>query len=164
MVTVERRSGESDAQLLKRFRKAVAKSGRLSAVRRKRWYTSKSELRRLKKKKAIRRARRPLFSSLSSCAMEPTEPKTIAATTADISEIRLNLFIKPSSLSNLEFEKRERCIFNKRVPSVSKIISSKRHANPRKPLVADLRYLGAHFFHKEPKPRSTRYIWHHRKN
>jgi len=50
--------GESQEQLLKRFRKAVAKSGILSTVRRKRWYVTKSELRRIQKKKAIRRARR----------------------------------------------------------------------------------------------------------
>jgi len=50
--------GESQDQLLKRFRKAVAKSGILSIVRRKRWHVSRSELRRIQKKKAIRRARR----------------------------------------------------------------------------------------------------------
>lgn len=54
------RPGESQEQLLKRFRKQVAKSGILSAVRRKRWYVSKSELRRIQKKKAIRRLRRRL--------------------------------------------------------------------------------------------------------
>lgn len=55
---VELQPGESQEQLLKRFRKSVAKSGILSTVRRKRWYVSKSELRRIQKKKAIRRARR----------------------------------------------------------------------------------------------------------
>lgn len=50
--------GESQEQLFRRFRKAVAKSGVLSTVRRKRWHVSKSELRRIEKKKAIRRARR----------------------------------------------------------------------------------------------------------
>jgi len=55
---VELQAGESQDQLLKRFRKSVAKSGILSTVRRKRWYVSKSELRRIQKKKAIRRARR----------------------------------------------------------------------------------------------------------
>ncbi len=54
------RPGESQEQLLKRFRKQVAKSGILSAVRRKRWYVSKSELRRIQRKKAIRRLRRRL--------------------------------------------------------------------------------------------------------
>ena len=58
MAHVELQSGESQEQLLKRFRKSVAKSGILSTVRRKRWYVSKSELRRIQKKKAIRRARR----------------------------------------------------------------------------------------------------------
>jgi small subunit ribosomal protein S21 len=54
--TVVLRPNESPEQLLKRFRKSVAKSGILSTVRRKRWYVSKSELRRIQKKKAIRRA------------------------------------------------------------------------------------------------------------
>jgi small subunit ribosomal protein S21 len=44
--------------LLKRFRKKVAKSGVLSTVRRKRWFISKSELRRIQKKKAARRVKR----------------------------------------------------------------------------------------------------------
>jgi small subunit ribosomal protein S21 len=43
---------------LKRFRKKVAKSGILSTVRRKRWFISKSELRRIQRKKAIRRLKR----------------------------------------------------------------------------------------------------------
>jgi small subunit ribosomal protein S21 len=58
LAQVIRRPGESDQQLLKRFRKKVAQSRILSTVRRKRWYMSKSEQRRMKKKKAIRRARR----------------------------------------------------------------------------------------------------------
>ncbi len=58
MAHVDLQPGESQEQLLKRFRKSVAKSGILSTVRRKRWYVSKSELRRIQKKKAIRRARR----------------------------------------------------------------------------------------------------------
>jgi small subunit ribosomal protein S21 len=58
LVQVVRRPGESPEQLLKRFRKKVAKSGILSTVRRKRWHVSKSELRRIQRKKAIRRARR----------------------------------------------------------------------------------------------------------
>ncbi|MGB4675192.1 MAG: 30S ribosomal protein S21 [Aggregatilineales bacterium] len=52
------RPGESQVQLLKRFRKEVSKSGVLSTVRRKRWHVSKSELRRIQKKKALRRIRR----------------------------------------------------------------------------------------------------------
>lgn len=58
LITVERRPNESQEQLFKRFRKKVAKSGVLSAVRRKRWHVSKSEIRRIQKKKAIRRHRR----------------------------------------------------------------------------------------------------------
>jgi small subunit ribosomal protein S21 len=58
VATVVLRSNESQDQLLKRFRKKVVKSGVLSTVRRKRWFVSKSELRRVEKKKAIRRLRR----------------------------------------------------------------------------------------------------------
>ncbi len=58
MPTVTLRPNESQDQLLKRFRKKIAKSGILSTVRRKRWFVSKSELRRIQKKKAIRRGRR----------------------------------------------------------------------------------------------------------
>jgi small subunit ribosomal protein S21 len=58
MATVTLRQNESQDQLLKRFRKKVAKSGILSTVRRKRWFVSKSELRRIDKKKAIRRFKR----------------------------------------------------------------------------------------------------------
>jgi len=53
--SVKRRSGESPEQLLRRFKKEVMKSKVLSDVRRKRWFISKSELRRIEKKKAIRR-------------------------------------------------------------------------------------------------------------
>lgn len=58
MPTVVLRPNESQEQLLKRFRKKVAKSGLLSTVRRKRWFVSKSELRRIQRKKAIRRLKR----------------------------------------------------------------------------------------------------------
>ncbi|HIE58017.1 MAG TPA: 30S ribosomal protein S21 [Anaerolineales bacterium] len=58
MPSVELRPNESQEQLLRRFRRKVAKSGVLSTVRRKRWFVSKSELRRIQKKKAIRRSRR----------------------------------------------------------------------------------------------------------
>lgn len=58
MPTVVSRPNESQEQLLKRFRKKVAKSGVLSTVRRKRWFVSKSELRRIQRKKAIRRLKR----------------------------------------------------------------------------------------------------------
>ena len=58
LATVNLRPNESQDQLLRRFRKKVAKSGILSTVRRKRWFVSKSELRRIQKKKAIRRLKR----------------------------------------------------------------------------------------------------------
>jgi small subunit ribosomal protein S21 len=58
VTTVTLRPNESQDQLLKRFRKKVAKSGVLSTVRRKRWFVSKSELRRIQRKKAVRRGRR----------------------------------------------------------------------------------------------------------
>ena len=58
MATVKLKPNESQEQLLKRFRKKVVKSGILSTVRRKRWFISKSELRRIQKKKAIRRIKR----------------------------------------------------------------------------------------------------------
>ena len=55
MVKVELRNGESQQQLVRRFKKAVSRSGIKSAVRKKRWFVSKNEQRRLAKKKAIRR-------------------------------------------------------------------------------------------------------------
>ncbi|MCJ7584327.1 MAG: 30S ribosomal protein S21 [Anaerolineales bacterium] len=58
LTVVMLRNNESQDQLLKRFRKKVVKSGVLSTVRRKRWYVSKSEQRRMDKKKAIRRIKR----------------------------------------------------------------------------------------------------------
>lgn len=58
MTHVELRPNESQDQLLKRFRKEVTKAGVLTTVRRKRWFVSKSEARRLARKKAVRRMRR----------------------------------------------------------------------------------------------------------
>ena len=58
MATVTLRPNESQDSLLKRFRKKVTRSGILSTVRRKRWFVSKSELRRIQKKKSIRRLKR----------------------------------------------------------------------------------------------------------
>lgn len=58
MPSVELRSNESQEQLLRRFRKEVTKSQIFSEVRRRRWHVSKSEVRRLEKKKAIRRVKR----------------------------------------------------------------------------------------------------------
>ena len=58
MATVTLRDGESQEALLKRFRKEVMKERILSEARRKRWYISPSEMRRIQKQRAIRRARR----------------------------------------------------------------------------------------------------------
>jgi small subunit ribosomal protein S21 len=58
MTSVSARRGESPEQLLKRFRKQVQRSGVLKAARRKRWYVKPSDERRIKKRKAIRKARR----------------------------------------------------------------------------------------------------------
>lgn len=57
-MSVNLRPGESQEELLRRWRKAVVKSGVLKALRRKRWFISKSEQRRLAKARALRRARR----------------------------------------------------------------------------------------------------------
>ena len=51
LVRVELRRNESQRQLMKRFRKSVSRSGKLSEVRRRRWYMSKSERRRIQKKR-----------------------------------------------------------------------------------------------------------------
>ena len=61
LTVVNLRSNESQDMLLKRFRKKIVKSGILSTVRRKRWFVSKSEQRRMEKKKAIRRIKRRSF-------------------------------------------------------------------------------------------------------
>jgi small subunit ribosomal protein S21 len=58
MAHVTLKPNETQESLLRRFRKRVTNSGVLSTVRRKRWHISKSELRRIEKKKAIRRSRR----------------------------------------------------------------------------------------------------------
>ncbi len=58
MARVILRPNESQESLLRRFRKQVVKDGTLSTLRKKRWFISKSELRRIEKKKAIRRSHR----------------------------------------------------------------------------------------------------------
>lgn len=58
MPKVDLRNNESQEQLLRRFNKVVVKSKVLADVRRKRWFVSKSELKRIEKKKAIRRVRK----------------------------------------------------------------------------------------------------------
>jgi small subunit ribosomal protein S21 len=64
MASVVLRPNESQDSLLKRFRKKVVKSGVLSTIRRKRWFVSKSETRRVEKKKAIRRIKRRQFTKV----------------------------------------------------------------------------------------------------
>ena len=58
MAHVELRQNESQQQLIRRFKKKVMRSGILSAVRRKRWFVPKSEVKRMERKKAVRRERR----------------------------------------------------------------------------------------------------------
>jgi len=57
-LSVSSRSGESQEDMLKRFRKEVSKAGILKALRKKRWFVSRSEKRRIAKAKAIRKLRR----------------------------------------------------------------------------------------------------------
>ena len=58
MTQVILRPNESQDQLLRRFRKKVVRSGILSTVRKKRWFISKSEDRRMEAKKSARRMKR----------------------------------------------------------------------------------------------------------
>ena len=55
MAKVKLREGESQDKLLSRFRKDVIRSKVMSEVRKRRWFVTKSEQRRMEKKKAIRR-------------------------------------------------------------------------------------------------------------
>ena len=55
MTSVTLRPNESQEQLFKRFKKKVMRSGLLSQLRNKRWFVSKSEVRRIEKKKVIPR-------------------------------------------------------------------------------------------------------------
>lgn len=58
LAKVKLRNDESQDKLLRRFRKAVIRSGVMSEVRKRRWFISKSEQRRMDKKKAIRRIKK----------------------------------------------------------------------------------------------------------
>ncbi|MBI3941488.1 MAG: 30S ribosomal protein S21 [Chloroflexi bacterium] len=58
MATVTLKPGESQEELLRRFRKKVAESQILSTYRQKRWFVSKGELRRKQKKRAARKIAR----------------------------------------------------------------------------------------------------------
>lgn len=58
VTSVDLKPGESQESLLRRFRRKVQKARIMSDVRRKRFYVSDSEKRRIAKRKAIRRERR----------------------------------------------------------------------------------------------------------
>ncbi len=58
MAHVVLRDGESPENLLRRFRKKVTKAGVLRDAKKKRYFVSKSEQRRIAERKAIRRHRR----------------------------------------------------------------------------------------------------------
>lgn len=58
MVRVDRHPGETDAELFRRFTRAVAKSGILADEKRKRFFRSRREIRRAKRAIRARRARR----------------------------------------------------------------------------------------------------------
>lgn len=60
VVSVDLKPGESQESLLRRFRKKVQRARILSDVRKKRFYVSDSEKRRIAKRKAVRRERRRL--------------------------------------------------------------------------------------------------------
>ena len=64
-MSVTLRPGESQESLLKRFRKEVVKGRILSTYRKKRWYVSKSEQRRLAKQRAARKARRKMLRRMA---------------------------------------------------------------------------------------------------
>jgi small subunit ribosomal protein S21 len=61
MTNVVLRSGESQQDLLRRFRKRVMRAGILRDARKKRFFVSKSERRRIAKRKALRRERKRLL-------------------------------------------------------------------------------------------------------
>jgi small subunit ribosomal protein S21 len=61
MTKVVLRTGESQESLLKRFRKRVTKDRILSDAKRKRYFVSKSEQRRIALRKAKRRERKRLW-------------------------------------------------------------------------------------------------------
>jgi len=56
-MSVQLKSGESQDDLLRRFRKQVANSGILGELRKRRWFVSKGEKRRMERKRAIRKAK-----------------------------------------------------------------------------------------------------------
>ena len=65
MTKVVLRNGESQESLLKRFRKQVSKDKVLTDVKKKRFFVSKSEQRRIARRKAMRRERKRLWRQQS---------------------------------------------------------------------------------------------------
>jgi small subunit ribosomal protein S21 len=65
-MTVEIRPGETFESLLRRFGRAVNSGGILKEYRRRRWFVSKGEQRRMAMKKGIRRAKQRLRRSSES--------------------------------------------------------------------------------------------------
>jgi small subunit ribosomal protein S21 len=65
MTRVTLRQGESPESLLRRFRKKVAQDRVLSDAKRKRYFISKSEQRRIEQRKAKRRERKRLWREQS---------------------------------------------------------------------------------------------------
>jgi small subunit ribosomal protein S21 len=58
MTSVVLKPGESQESLLRRFRKKVIRDRILSAVKKKRYFVSKSEQRRIARRKAVNRERK----------------------------------------------------------------------------------------------------------
>ena len=71
MTKVRRREGESQESLLKRFRKKVSRDRVLSEAKKKRYFVSKSEQKRIARRKAIRRERRRRAHSPSLLRKSP---------------------------------------------------------------------------------------------
>ena len=61
MIKVTANSNETEAQLFRRFKAKIARSGVLAESRQKRWHIPKSEVRRIDEKKAARRYRRKML-------------------------------------------------------------------------------------------------------
>jgi len=58
LLIIERRDGETKERLVDRFRLMVQRAGILREVKRRRHFVSKSQVRRMERAKALRRARR----------------------------------------------------------------------------------------------------------
>ncbi len=65
MTNVVLRPNETQDQLMRRFRKKVVRSGIMSTIRKKRWFVSRTEERRMEAKKSARRMKMSAHSSNS---------------------------------------------------------------------------------------------------